>query len=168
MQHTLQPCLVQVPWVNGTRADRGSLCHGTGTVSDSTFSVPPSMVWTEACALVAWQQTDRFDHHANVAGSQFTVCRSMAERHLSSIMPLKLLPPIVAITPSEWPKPRRWRSPHAYFSTSAQQRDSGSASMESTHMSDQGADVLESLGPSWAGLFRNRGLRGPAGKRRLG
>jgi len=39
--------------------------------------------------------------------------------------------------------------------------------MESTHTSDQGADVIGGLGPSWAGLFRNWGLSGPAGKRRL-
>ena len=30
--NTLQPCLVQVPWVNGTRPI-DALCNGTGTVS---------------------------------------------------------------------------------------------------------------------------------------
>ena len=84
-----------------------------------------------------WQQRDGFDGHANVAGNQFTVCRPMAERHLS-VAPLTLLPPIVAITPSNSPKPPRWRSPHAYFSTSAPQRALGPASMEGTHTSDQG------------------------------
>ena len=81
----------------------------------------------------------------------------MIERQLSPIGSLTLLPPIVAITVVERRQPRTWCGPNAYFSTSAPRRASGLASMESTHTSDQGSEVLEKLGPSWAGLFHNRG-----------
>ena len=85
--------------------------------------------------------------------------RPMIERQLSPIGSLTLLPPIVAITVAERRQPRTWCGPNAYFSTSAPRRASGLASMESTHTSDQASDVLERLGPSWAGLFHNRGQR---------
>ena len=101
----------------------------------------------------------RANYHANVAGSQFTVFRSMIERHYHPCS-LTLLPPIVAITVAERRKLRTCCRLHAYFSTSAPRRASGLALMESTHTSDQDADILERLGPSWAGLFRNRGQRG--------
>ena len=83
----------------------------------------------------------------------------MIERQLSPIGSLTLLPPIVAITVAERRQPRTWCGPNAYFSTSAPRRATGLASMESTHTSDQAKDVLERLGPSWAGLFHNRGQR---------
>ena len=35
-------------WYSG-REPINARCHGTGTVSASSFSVPPSLVWTEAC-----------------------------------------------------------------------------------------------------------------------
>ena len=98
------------------------------------------------------------------------VSRSVTTRisTVPAILLLSLNDLVNPITPSESPKPPRWRSPHAYFSTSAQERASGPASMESTHTNDQGADVLESPEPSWVELFCNWGLRGPARKRRLG
>ena len=94
-----------------------------------------------------WQQRDGFDGHANVAGNQFTVCRPMAERHLS-VAPLTLLPPIVAITPSNSPKPLRWR-----------------CSTESLGAGLNGRHTHERPRLLWAELFCNQGLKGLAGKR---
>ena len=57
--------------------------------SASSFSVPPSMVWTEALPnrlrAACLAADHRADYHANVAGSRFTVFRPMIERDLSRI-----------------------------------------------------------------------------------
>ena len=150
VQHPLRP------WPCTSRVGERDMCQSMLSAMEQAQSAPVVSPFYPRCCGQRFTVAVGFDDHANVARSQFTNCRPMAERHLS-LAPFTLLPPIVAITPCEGLKAPRWHRPHAYFSTSAQQRALVLASLHSTHTSNQGYDVLVRLGPSWAGYFATCG-----------